>query len=155
MDLHMKSVSEKLIKLIQDPFNGPFEGEDFMINEEGFIEVPSYNAKLAGTICRKVNISQKFDQNLVKFGVKGDTIILGFDELENVDSEYQTKIGYKNDTLAEVKPDHANRYHVYINSKRTSKMFNKLSVAKAYITKFDKILKQTAKPSSYDYELDD
>jgi len=153
--INMKNISEKIVKLIEDPFDGPFEGEDFSITNDGYIEVPSHLTKLAGTICRKINTSNKFDQTLVRFGVKGDVIILGFDDLENIEADYRASIGYKYDTLAEIKQDQQNRYHVYINKKRTSKVFNRLSTAKSYLTKFDKVLKQTAEPSSYEYELDD
>jgi len=150
----MSNIS-KIIKIVEDPFNGPFEGEDFNITDDGFIEVPEYNHRLAGMICRKVNTSNKFDQKLVKFGQKGDAIILGFDDLENVKPEYTVRIGYKNDVLAEIKIDNKGLYRIYISGRRQNKLFNKLSVAKAHLTRLDKGLKQSAEVSSYDYDYED
>ena len=53
----MKNLSEKLNDMIADPFDGPFEGEDFWVDSDGVIQVSDNNVRLAGIIMRKVNQS--------------------------------------------------------------------------------------------------
>ena len=60
----MSKFSEKLTKIITDPIIGPFEGEDFWIDDNGTIQVAENNVKMAATIMRKTNASGKFKQRL-------------------------------------------------------------------------------------------
>jgi hypothetical protein len=57
---------------------------------------------------------------------------------------YTTNIGFKHDTLAEVKKDNADKFCLYINNKRVTRMFAKLSAAKAYLKKLDQELQNEA-----------
>ena len=134
----MNKFSEKLTKIITDPINGPFEGEDFWIDDNGTIQVAENNVKLAAIIMRKTNSSGKFKQRLVKVGAQGDSILLGFDTLSSSDPVYTVKIGYKGDMLAEVREDDTGKFCLYINGKRGTKMFSKLSAVKVALKKLDK-----------------
>jgi hypothetical protein len=136
----MSNFSEKLTKIISDPFEGPFEGEDFWIDDNGIIQVAENNVRVAAMIMRKANLSGKFDQRLVKIGSQGDSILLGFDNLSEVVPVYTAKIGFKGDMLAEVKQDQSGKFCLYINGKRSSKMFSKLSGVKSAVKKLDKEL---------------
>ena len=140
----MTQVAELLNEIIGDPINGPYEGEDYWIDEDGTIQVAENNAILAGTILRKTNNSGQFDTKLVKIGQRGDSIILGFDTLLDADPVYKTKIGYMHDTLAEVKKDTAGKFCLYLNKKRATRMFTKLAAAKAFLKKLDKELQSEA-----------
>jgi hypothetical protein len=93
---------------------------------------------------RKVNTSGNFTQNLVKIGQRGDSILLGFDTLLDVDPVYSAKIGFKGDTVAEIKRDINDKFCVYVNGKRLAKMFAKLTQAKQMIKKLDKDLQSAA-----------
>lgn len=135
---------QRVVKLIEDPFNGPYEGEDFSLNENGFIEVPVDNVKLAAIITRRVNQSGKFNQKLVKIGQKGDCILLDFDHLTDANPIHVDNIGFDRKTLAEIKQDDQGICYVYINGRRSNKTFKSVAVAKSFISKTDKILKQTA-----------
>jgi hypothetical protein len=147
---------EKVVRMIEDPFNGPFEGEDFSLNENGFIEVPVDNVKLAGTICSRINKSSRFTRPIVKFGTKGDCILLGFDYLSDVEPIFTKQIGYRLGTLAEIKQDSKDQYHIYIDGKKQTKTFEKLAVAKAFITKLDKIIQASYEvPKGYDDVVED
>lgn len=135
---------QKVIKLIEDPINGPYDGEDFYIDDDGVIQIVDNNIKLAANITRKINQSGKFNQKLVKIGQKGDCILLDFDKLTDADPVYKDNIGFEKRTSAEIKQDENGICYVYINGKRSNKTFKSLAVAKSFINKTDKILKQTA-----------
>jgi hypothetical protein len=140
----MTQVAELLNDIIGDPINGPYEGEDYWIDEDGTIQVAENNAILAGTILRKANNSGQFAVKLVKIGQRGDSIILGFDTLLDADPVYTTNIGYMRDTLAEVKKDTAGKFCLYLNRKRATRMFTKLTAAKTFLKKLDKDLQNEA-----------
>jgi hypothetical protein len=57
---------------------------------------------------------------------------------------YVTDIGYMRDTHAEVKKDTAGKFCLYINKKRATRMFSKLTAAKTYLKKLDKELQNEA-----------
>ena len=133
-----------LLDLVSDPILGPFEGEDFWIDPDGTIQIAENNVKIAALLMRKVNTSGLFDVNLVKMGQRGDSILLGFDTLLDADPVYSAKIGFKGDTLAEIKRDISNKFCVYINGKRLARMFAKLTQAKQMIKKLDKDLQSAA-----------
>ena len=134
----MSKFSEQLTDIISDPFNGPFEGEDFWVDGNGTIQVAENNVKLAATIMRKANLSGKFPQRLVKIGAHGDSILLGFDTLSDADPVYTAKIGFKGDMLAEVRADTSGKFCFYINGKRGARMFSKLSAVKSALKKLDR-----------------
>jgi hypothetical protein len=134
----MQKLAEKLNDIIADPFNGPFEGEDYWIDDTGVIQVAENNVRLAAIIMRKANLSGKFDKKLVKIGAQGDSILLGFDSLTDALPIYSAKIGFKGDMFAEVKKDESGKFCLYINGKRGNKMFAKLSAVKSAIKKLDK-----------------
>ena len=140
----MQKLAEKLNKLIADPFNGPFEGEDYWIDDTGVIQVAENNVRLAAIIMRKANLSGKFDKKLVKIGAQGDSILLGFDSLTDTAPVYSAKIGYKGDMLAEVRADESGKFCLYVNGKRGTKMYAKLSVVKSTIKKLDKEMQSAA-----------
>jgi len=136
----MTKFSEQLTKIITDPIDGPFEGEDFWIDDDGTIQVAENNVRVAAMIMRKTNSSGKFSQRLVKIGTQGDSILLGFDTLGDATPVYSIKIGFRGDMLAEVKQDDGGKFCLYINGKRGAKMFNKLSSVKSALKKLDKDL---------------
>ena len=135
---------QKVVKLIEDPINGPYEGEDFYIDDDGVIQITDNNTKLAAIITRRVNQSGKFNQKLVKIGQKGDCILLDFDHLTDANPIHVDNIGFDRKTLAEIKQDDQGICYVYMNGRRYNKTFKSLAVAKSFINKTDKILKQTA-----------
>lgn len=142
---------ETLREIISDPFFGPFEGEDYWIDGEGIIQVPDNNVVLAATILRKANNSGEFTTKLVKIGQRGDSILLGFDTLLDVDPVYTIKIGFKGDTLAEIKKDTAGKFCLYLNKKRATRMFSKLVAAKSYLKKLDRdLLNEASEPELVD-----
>lgn len=134
----MSNVAEVLNDIIADPINGPYEGEDYWIDDDGAIQVAENNIVLAANILRRVNNSELFDVKLVKIGQRGDSILLGFDTLLDSDPVYTVKIGFQGDTLAEVKRTQDNRFCVYLNKKRATRMFKKLVSAKTYLKQLDK-----------------
>lgn len=134
----MTKFSQQLTNIITDPFNGPFEGEDYWIDDTGVIQVAENNVRLAAIIMRKANLSGKFAKKLVKIGAQGDSILLGFDTLTDTVPVYSAKIGYKGDMLAEVREDESGKFCLYINGKRGTKMYAKLSAVKSAIKKLDK-----------------
>jgi len=87
---------------------------------------------------RKANLSGEFDKKLVKIGAQGDSILLGFDSLTDALPVYSAKIGYKGDMLAEVRADESGKFCLYVNGKRGTKMYAKLSVVKSAIKKLDR-----------------
>ena len=140
----MTHVAEVLNEIISDPILGPYEGEDYWIDEDGTIQIADNNVVLAATIMRKTNNSGQFTIKLVKIGHRGDSIILGFDTLLDAEPVYATDIGYMRDTHAEVKKDTAGKFCLYINKKRATRMFSKLAAAKTYLKKLDKELQNEA-----------
>lgn len=142
-------IAEQLNEIIANPFEGPYEGEDYWIDPDGSVQVAGNNILLAATILRKVNASGVFSTRLVKIGNKGDSIILGFDDLLDVPALYTTYIGYKGDTLAEVKKDSQGKHCVYLNKKRNSRLFKKLASAKTWLKRLDKELKSEAVEPEY------
>lgn len=136
-----------LVELINDPIDGPHEGEDFSIDDDGNIQVSDNNVRLAATIMRKANSSGSFTEKLVKLGQKGDSILLGFDTLHRADAIFTTKIGYKGSVVAEIKKDADGKCCVYLNNKRMTRMFNKITGAKNYIKDQDKELLALNEPA--------
>lgn len=132
-----------LLDIISDPYNGPEEGVDFWIDEDGLIQVPSETPAVAGKILRLANSSGAFDKKLVKFGIKGDSILLGFDNLLDTAPIYKSNIGYKRDSVAEIKQDDS-KFYVYLNGKRSTRQFATVSKARAFIRKLDKEMKSDA-----------
>jgi hypothetical protein len=146
MDNVMNDI-QKLVELINDPIDGPHEGEDFSIDDEGNIQVSDNNVRLAANIMRKANISGAFREKLVKLGQKGDSILLGFDTLVKVEAVHTAKIGYLGSVLAEVKKDTSGKFCIYLNNKRLTRMFAKLTGAKKYIKDQDKELSTLNEPT--------
>ena len=134
----MQKLADKLNNIIADPFNGPFEGEDYWIDDNVVIQVAENNVRLAAIIMRKANLSGEFNKKLVKIGAQGDSILLGFDTLTDTAPVYSAKIGYKGDMLAEVREDESGKFCLYINGKRGNKMYTKLSAVKSTIKKLDR-----------------
>ena len=143
---------EQLLEVISDPYNGREEGVDFWVDEEGYIQ--AQDVRTAALLMREANTSGVFTQNLVKVGQKGDSILLGFDNLIDADAVYKTKIGPNNDILAEVKRDNNSKFCVYLNKKRSARMFTKLTSAKRFVKSLDKDLQSVSAVSTYD-NLDD
>jgi len=143
---------EQLLEVISDPYSGREEGVDFWIDEDGYIQ--TQDVRTAALIMRTANMSGEFTQNLVKVGQKGDSILLGFDTLLDAKAVFMDKIGVNKDILAEVKRDENDKFCVYLNRKRSARMFNKLTSAKKFVKSLDKDLQETVKTASYD-EYDD
>jgi hypothetical protein len=133
----MQNLSEKLNDMIADPFDGPFEGEDFWVDSDGVIQVSDNNVRLAGIIMRKVNQSGDFDKPLIKLATAGDSIQLAFDTLGDTTPIYSAKIGFKGDMLAEIRQSEKNEYLLYINGKRNVKVYSSLAKVKRVINKLD------------------
>lgn len=145
--------NSKLLSLIEDPIVGPFEGEDFCIDEQGYIQVEEN--KTAALITRKVNASGLFPVNLVKVAHKGDTIILGFDTASTTEPVFSDQIGYQRAVLAEVKVGADGKFCVYLDKKRSARNFNKLVSAKTFVKRLDKDLKSTGETIASYEESDD
>ena len=143
---------EQLLEVISDPYNNREEGVNFWVDEEGYIQVQ--DVRTAALIMREANTSGVFTQNLVKVGQKGDSILLGFDTLLSVDPKFKTDIGLRKDILAEVKQDENGKFCVYLNRKRSARMFAKLANAKKFIQTLDKDLQSVSAVSTHD-NLDD
>lgn len=142
----------QLLAVISDPYDGREEGVDFCIDEQGYIQ--THDVRTAALLMRKANTSGEFTQNLVKIGQKGDSILLGFDTLLTAESLYTDKIGMKKDIVAEIKSDENDKYYVYLNGKRSARMFAKISGAKRFIKSLDKDLQTVSAINTYD-DLDD
>ena len=147
--------NSQLLDIISDPISGPFEGEDFCIDEEGYIQVYDSNPKIAAMIMRKANSSGLFDVNLVKVAHKGDTIILGFDNLSTVDPVFANQIGYQKAVLAEVKVSEDGKFCVYLDKKRSARTFTKLASAKTFVKRLDKDLQIVGETVATYEESDD
>ena len=146
--------TSQLLTIISDPISGPFEGEDFCIDEQGYIQVYDNNPKVAAMIMRKANSSGLFDQNLVKIAHKGDAIILGFDTVSGQEPVFADQIGYQKAVLAEVKVGADGKFCIYLDKKRSNKTFGKLVSAKSFIKKLNKDL-QTVGETVANYEESD
>lgn len=128
----------QLIDIIADPIDGPYEGEDFCIDEQGYIQV--HESRMAALIMRRANTSGMFSVNLVKMGQRGDSVLLGFDDLIEAEPVYISKIGYQKSVIVEVKKDSNGKFCVYLDKKRSARLFNKLASAKTFIKRLDKEL---------------
>ncbi len=144
---------EKLLEVITDPYEGREEGIDFWVDESGYIQVQ--DIRTAALIMRTANLSGEFAENLVKVGQKGDSVLLGFDTLLNIAPVYETKIGPNKDITIEVKRDSNEKFCVYLNRKRSARMFTKLTSAKRYIKGLDKDLTNVSKLEVAHDDLDD
>ena len=143
---------EQLLAVITDPYDGREEGVDFWVDEDGLIQ--THDVRVAALCMRIANTSGEFKQNLVKVGQKGDCILLGFDTLLTAESVYTDKIGMKKDILAEVKRDENDKFCVYLNQKRSARMFSKLASAKRFIKSLDKDIQIVSAVNTYD-DIDD
>lgn len=143
---------EQLLEVITDPYNGREEGVDFWVDEEGHIQVQE--VKTAALIMRTANKSGVFEQDLVKIGQKGDAILLGFDTLIAEPAVYTAKIGYLKGVLAEVKTD-SKKFSVYLDGKRSARVFKKLASAKTFIKRLDKDLQATGITVAHTEETSD
>lgn len=149
------TLNSQLLDIISDPISGPFEGEDFCIDEQGFIQVYDSNPKMAAMIMRKANTSGIFDKNLVKIAHKGDTIILGFDTASGLEPVFADQIGYQKAVLAEVKVGADGKFCIYLDKKRSARTFTKLTSAKTYIKRLNKDLQSTGETiASYEESED-
>lgn len=143
----------QLLEVIADPYSGREEGVDFWVDEDGYIQ--TQDARAAALIMREANKSGQFEQNLVKVGQKGDSILLGFDMLAEVDPVFTTHIGYKKSMLAEIKKDTSGKFCVYLDNKRMARMFAKLTSAKTFIKQHDKELQSMGETVATYEESDD
>jgi hypothetical protein len=146
--------NSQLLDIISDPILGPFEGEDFCVDEQGYIQVYDHNLKVAAMIMRKANTSGLFPVNLVKVAHKGDSIILGFDTVSSTEPVFVNQIGYQKDVLAEVKVGADGKFCIYLDKKRSARIFGKLASAKTFIKRLDKDL-QTVGNTVATYEESD
>jgi hypothetical protein len=147
--------NSQLLDIISDPITGPFEGEDFCIDEQGYIQVYDSNPKTAAMIMRKANTSGLFPVNLVKVAHKGDSIILGFDNLSSTAPVFTDQIGYQKDVLAEVKVGEDGKFCIYLDKRRSARTFAKLSGARAFVKRLDKDLQSTGETIATYEESDD
>jgi hypothetical protein len=134
---------QQLIDLITDPISGPFEGEDFCVDEQGYIQVYNNDPKIAAMIMRKANISGLFAVNLVKVAHKGDSIVLGFDTTSGTEPIFANQIGYQKSVLAEVKVAADGKFCIYLDKRRSARVFAKLASAKTFIKRLDRDLQST------------
>ena len=147
--------NSQLLDIISDPIDGPFEGEDFCVDEQGYIQVYGSNPKIAAMIMRKANTSGMFDLNLVKVGQRGDTILLGFDNVSGTAPVFTNQIGYQKGVLAEVKVGADGKFCIYLDNRRSARMFAKLVGAKTFIKRLDKDLQSVGDTVATYEESDD
>ena len=147
--------NSQLLDIISDPITGPFEGEDFCVDEQGYIQVYDNNPKVAAMIMRKANTSGLFPVNLVKVAHKGDAIILGFDTVSGSTPVFVNQIGYQKGVLAEVKVGDDGKFCIYLDKRRSSRTFAKLAGAKAFIKRLDKDLQSVGETVATYEESDD
>lgn len=147
--------NNQLLDIISDPIDGPFEGDDFCVDEQGYIQVYDGNPKIAALIMRKANTSGLFPVNLVKIAHKGDSIILGFDTAAETEPVFVNLIGYQRAVLAEVKVGADGKFCVYLDKKRSARNFNKLSSAKTFIKRLDRDLQVVGETVATYEESDD
>jgi hypothetical protein len=146
--------NSQLLDIISDPITGPFEGEDFCVDEQGHIQVYDSNPKVAAMIMRKANMSGLFPVNLVKVAHKGDAIILGFDTVSGTEPVFVNQIGYQRGVLVEVRVGDDGKFCVYLDRRRSARTFAKLASAKTFIKRLDKDL-QTVGNTVATYEESD
>jgi hypothetical protein len=61
------------------------------------------------------------------------------------------EIGYKKDTLAEIKKDTSGKFVLYLNRQRSARLFKKLTSAKLFLKKLNKdLLQDPVEPESFD-----
>jgi len=109
---------------------------------------------VAAMIMRKANTSGLFPVNLVKVAHKGDTIILGFDNLSTTEPVFANQIGYQKSVLAEVKVSEDGKFCIYLDKRRSARTFAKLTSAKTFVKRLDKDL-QTVGETVATYEESD
>jgi hypothetical protein len=147
--------NSQLLDIISDPITGPFEGEDFCIDEQGYIQVYDNDPKVAAMIMRKANSSGLFDVNLVKVAHKGDAIILGFDTVSSTAPIFANQIGYQKTVLAEVKVSEDGKFCIYLDKRRSARTFAKLAGAKTFVKRLDKDLQSVGETVATYEESDD
>ena len=147
--------NSQLLDIISDPILGPFEGEDFCVDEQGYIQVYNNDPKIAAMIMRKANISGMFKKNLVKIAHKGDAIILGFDTASGQEPIFADQIGYQKAVLAEVKVGADGKFCIYLDKKRSARTFSKLTSAKTFVKRLDKDLQSVGETVASYEESDD
>jgi hypothetical protein len=147
--------NSQLLDIISDPILGPFEGEDFCVDEQGYIQVYNNDPKIAAMIMRKANISGMFEKNLVKIAHKGDAIILGFDTASGQEPIFADQIGYQKAVLAEVKVGADGKFCIYLDKKRSARTFSKLTSAKTFVKRLDKDLQSVGETVASYEESDD
>jgi len=138
----MDYAMEHVINLVSDPFAGPFEGQDFVIDEQGLIQVTENNVRTAALIMRNVNTSGIFAKKLVKIGRSGDSILLGFDTLSDAESIYSDDIGPDNATRIQVKKDTAGKFVIYVDDRRSARPLKSMTAVKKFIRTLDQELRQ-------------
>lgn len=137
---------KQLVEVISDPYNGREEGVDFWVDEDGYIQ--AQDVRTAAMLMREANNSGQFSQRLVRVAQKGDSILLGFDNLIDQEPVFETKIG---DINAQVKKDQLGKFCVYLDNKRSKRMFSKLASAKTFLKTLNLELKnQGTEPESFD-----
>jgi hypothetical protein len=139
MDIEKQKI---IIDLITDPIEGPIEGVDFFIDEEGYVNVATDNIVMSGIISRKINTSGVFKEKFVRIFQRGDYIMMDFDTLMDTESVFTRKLGPKKELFAEVKKDQSGMFCVYLNSKRQGKRYKKLASVKKALKKLDQDMKQ-------------
>lgn len=147
--------NSQLLAIISDPILGPFEGEDFCVDEQGYIQVYDNDPKVAAMIMRKANSSGLFPVNLVKVAYKGDAIILGFDTVSSTAPVFANQIGYQKAVLAEVKVGEDGKFCIYLDKKRSARTFTKLASAKTFVKHLDKDLQSVGETVATYEESDD
>lgn len=143
---------EQLLAVITDPYAGREEGVDFWVDEDGYIQ--THDVRTAALIMRTANTSGEFAQNLVRVAQKGDSILLGFDTISQADPVFTSQIGYQKSVFAEIKADTDGKFCVYLDGKRSVRMFSKLASAKTFVKRLDKDL-QTVGNTVATYEESD
>jgi hypothetical protein len=104
---------------------------------------------------RKANISGLFPVNLVKVAHKGDTIILGFDNVSSAEPVFANQIGYQKSVLAEVKVGEDGKFCIYLDKRRSARTFAKLAGAKTFVKRLDKDLQSVGETVATYEESDD
>jgi hypothetical protein len=106
-------------------------------------------------IMRKANTSGLFPVNLVKVAHKGDSIILGFDNVSNTEPVFTNQIGYQKGVLAEVKVGDDGKFCIYLDKRRSARTFAKLASAKTFVKRLDKDLQSVGDTVATYEESDD
>lgn len=117
-------------------FNDNLNDSDFAVEEDGTIQVFDRKVGTAAQIARVLNTSKAFDKQVVRLGFRGDSIVLGFDELVDAQAVYEDYIGPDCEVTAEVKQA-KDGYYVYMDNRRTTIKHKSIAAAKRYITQLD------------------